>query len=122
LIKRANIIEVDTDMFLTLKYPTLATLDSLDVINNPSSPPEEVLNALANNIECVTHNDETFHIADQTIEEIAEFFDSLSGKQMGMITTFFANIPTVSEEIIFDCPNCNHHNIYSVRGLQQIFQ
>ena len=122
IVKKANIIKIDADTFLTLKYPTLDSLEDLDVINevNGSQSSEDIVKALANNIECLTVGDDTYSFIDQTDEEILEWFADLSGKQMGKITNFFKTIPTIEEIIEFDCP-CGHHNLYSIKGISELF-
>lgn len=122
IVKKANVIKIDDDLYVTLKYPTLDSLDDLDIINetNEAHTTEEVVKAIANNIESISTSEETFSIADQTEEELMEWFDGMDGKQMGKITDFFANIPTIQETIEFNC-KCGHHNLYGIRGISELF-
>ena len=122
VIKKANVIKVDQDLYITLKYPTLDSLDDLDIINgtNETHTTEEIIKAIANNIESVNTSEESFSIADQTEEEIFDFFDQMDGKQMALITNFFANIPTISETIEFTC-KCGKHNLYGMNGIAELF-
>ncbi|MDD4242713.1 MAG: hypothetical protein PHG08_00235 [Bacilli bacterium] len=122
LIKKANVIKISDNLFLTLKYPTIDTLDDLDIINetNETQTTENIFAAIVRNVECITFGEETFHLVDQSIDEILAWFDDLSGKQLKLITDFFKNIPTIEELIEFDC-KCGHHNTFRIRGISELF-
>lgn len=120
--KRANVIKLDDDIYIQLNYPVLDTLDDLDIINESKEiqSAEAIFGAITRNVECIISGDETFHLKDSEEAEILEWFDGLSGKQLTMITDFFANIPTIEEKIEFTC-KCGHHNLYGIRGISELF-
>jgi hypothetical protein len=122
IVKKANVIKIDSDMYVTLKYPTLDTLDDLVIINETDRTytTEEIIVAIARNIECVSTSEETFDFADQTFNDIAEWFDGFDSKQFALITKFFDNIPTIEEKIEFTCA-CGYKNVYGIRGIADLF-
>ncbi len=122
IVKKANIIKIDSDMYVTLKYPTLDTLDDLVIINETDRTytTEEIIKTISRNIECVSTLEETFDFSDQSIDDISEWFDQMSSQQLALITDFFVNIPTVEEKIEFQCA-CGYKNVYGIRGISDIF-
>lgn len=68
------------------------------------------------------YDGETFYDAkSQSEEEIDEFVSSLTKEQFKLIEEFFTSSPKVVQTVETDCPNCNHHNVSKIEGLQNFF-
>ena len=55
-------------------------------------------------------------ISDATLEEKEEFIDNLTKDEFAKINLFFATIPVVENEVIFNCEKCEATNINTMNG------
>lgn len=124
IIKDANLIKLSGNVGIKLKYPTLDDMENVSVIleeKETISTEEEEYNAIINNIEFIYDEEGVYYPKDQTVEELYEFLNSLSGSQITEIKDFYNNIPTIQDTVEFTCNSCGHENKYLVRGLQDFF-
>ena len=65
-------------------------------------------------IEQVEYNGEM--ISDIPLEEKESFIDNLTKKEFNKISLFFATIPVVENEIVFNCEKCETTNTNMMNG------
>ena len=65
--------------------------------------------------------DENILFADESAEEIEEFFGSLTGDQFSMIIKFAESVPTIKYDASFKCTKCDNDNELKLQGIQDFF-
>ena len=123
VVKGADVVKFSDTIGIKLTYPTIGTYDYVAVIEDADGTAEAnaIYDAIAMHAEYIYDEDGVYYLKEQTKEEIYDFFDSLTGKQLGDIKEFFTEMPTISETIEFKCPHCEHENKYLVKGIQELF-
>lgn len=121
--KGADIVKLTDTIGIKMVYPTIDTCDYADVAIDVDGiqTREAIYDAVALHAEYIYDEDGVYYLKDQSKEEIADFFDSLSGAQWNKIKDFFIKLPAISESIEFTCPECGHENKYVARGIHELF-
>ena len=65
--------------------------------------------------------DENILFADESAEEIEEFFGSLTADQFNKIMEFTEEMPSIKYDCKFKCSKCNEDNEYNLKGIQDFF-
>ena len=96
LIKKENKIQINEDVGLVLKYPSVKVSEKLVDIEDEA----ELLNKIL--IQCidVIYDKENIYPAkDSTEQELTEFLENLDTKTFKKIEEFFSNMPKLYHEI-----------------------
>lgn len=116
--KVSNIIDLEDDMTLELRHPSYMEL--VDDVSNENS-----INAAFNifkNCLFVLHTPNNRHVfAEESDEDVNNFIESLTAKQLDKIQKFMKNAPKVQLNVEFDCEKCGHKNKYDLEGLENFF-
>jgi len=124
--KQDNIIELNDEISVEMKYPSYQTLMQDDVVARAESDDDEV-NAetafamLAGSISAVLTEEERIDLEDQLKEEVEEFLNSMTTGQLQDIAEFLQNIPALEHEIKYKCTECKHENEVKLKGLADFF-
>jgi len=124
-VKIARLDEVDTkieisdEYFLMMRHPTLTELHTLIDKSKQSDIAFEVM------ISCIdklvsSDGENIYNMSDFTKKEINDFVESLSGKAISSIQTFFQSIPSLRIE----CPYTNskgEQKTFVIEGMQSFF-
>jgi hypothetical protein len=102
---------------LQLRYPNFKSVAKIF----QSDDVEEIFKLVKSCLKGVFDDTNFYDVKEQTDKEVDEFLESLTKEQFDKIEQFFVNSPKVVQVIETDCPNCNHHNISRVEGLQNFF-
>lgn len=110
----SNKIHLYDNVGIIMRYPTIGELLKLET--------SSAIDAVIVCIDSIYDGEEMFPKADHTKEELLEFVESLTEKQMKAIKeTFFDKMPKYEMEIEFECKECGHHNKKVVTGLTSFF-
>lgn len=108
------------DVGIVMKYPGLEALKSLEQINDFNDI-NQVFELVVNSIDYIYDQDQVYHAKDLKKEELVQFIEQLDSKQFKRITEFFRTMPTLRQDIQYQCPVCGHvHNKY-IEGLSSFF-
>ena len=104
-----NVIKITDDLKLVMRYPTASMLQEQQKNNMI-----DFFDIASLCIEQVEYNGEM--ISDIPLEEKESFIDNLTKKEFNKISLFFATIPVVENEIVFNCEKCETTNTNMMNG------
>jgi hypothetical protein len=107
--KDANIIKLDETVGIILKYPTI------------DSSADTVIGALRDSIESIFDLETVFNTSDFSEEEITQFIESMTQKQLMKVVDFFENIPKVKLKVEVINPNTKVKSEVELEGLNSFF-
>lgn len=113
-----NIIRLDSENYLKLKYPTVDLLDSLLSFNQDD--PTESDKLIVKCIDVIFTDEKVFDISDQTSEQLLEFVEGFSLQAKKEIEKFFATIPSLRHTIVYK-NSLDHERKYVLDGLRDFF-
>jgi len=117
---KSEIIELNQDISIEMKYPTYE--DTLSFTQSEAASGTEVLfNSIATCLNAVQTKEENILIKHEPREEIETFINSLTTAQLEKITQFVDKIPTLIHEEKYMCKKCGHENTLTMKGLQDFF-
>jgi hypothetical protein len=107
--KDANIIKLDETVGIILKYPTI------------DSSADTIIGALRDSIESIFDLETVFNTSDFSEEEITQFIESMTQKQLMKVVDFFENIPKVKLKVEVINPNTKVKSEVELEGLNSFF-
>jgi len=116
-----NIIELDEDMSIELKYPYYKTIASNKIIMESESEIEILYETIYECLNILHSKDERIIFADETHEEISNFIGNLNTKQLRKIQDFVESIPVISKDVTFTCEKCNTESTERLQGTSDFF-
>lgn len=107
-------IELYDDVGVCMRYPSIDDVDKLEGL------PE--FDAIIMCLEYIYTGDEVFLIKEQTKEDVVEFLENLTQKQIEKIDeVFFRKMPEYKYEFKYTCPTCGHEHEKVIKGLSNFF-
>lgn len=123
-----NIIELNDDISVEMKYPSYQTLMKDDMIANAENAGEDgdvdaqtAFAMLAGSIAAVLTEDERIDLEDQSKEEVEEFLNSMTTAQLQSVAEFLENIPSLEHDVKYKCTECSEQNTVKLKGLADFF-
>jgi hypothetical protein len=110
--KRANILSLNDDVGVIMKYPTISTS-----ITESSS----VIDVIVESIESIFDGETVFDATDYNETELTEFVESMTQKQLQNISDFYSNMPKVSLTVKVLNPKTKVESDVSLEGLESFF-
>jgi len=117
IIKDVNIADTYN---LKLDYPSFGAIIE-SIVPEDESGAETIFRVAKLTLHSIQSDDENTLFADESYEEIDDFFGSLTTDQFNQIIEFTEGLPTVKYDINFDCKKCNANNIHNLQGIQDFF-
>lgn len=112
--EHTNKIELYDDVGVVMRYPSLKDLKTFDEVDG--------IDAIINCIDYIYTAEEMYSAKDQTKDELVDFLNSLTTKQISKIEENFLNtIPTFEQEINYVCSECGHEHKKILKGLANFF-
>lgn len=109
-----KVINLYDDVGVTMRYPTAHEIAKFKEITGHD--------AVVMCIENIFTDDEVFDAKDQTPEELSEFVDGLTKKQLKKIEDeFFRTMPTYEYDLEYKCMDCGHVHRKVIKGLSSFF-
>lgn len=109
------IIPISDTVTVEMKYPSYMDLpDNMDET-------EIGFGLVASSIKTVISGDEKIDVADEPIESVMAFLESMTQEQFKKITDFFEDTPTVKYDLELDCKECGEHSTIEIKGMQSFF-
>jgi hypothetical protein len=102
------------DVGIMMKYPSFADLENFANFSG--------LDAIIACIDYIYDNDEVHYKADQTKEELEDFINSLTEKQiMSIEELFLKKMPVFEYWVTYKCPTCGKEHKKVIKGLANFF-
>ena len=115
--KMENKIQLNDEIGVTLKAPTLKDAERSSKLNKNKSPINE---AIISVVESVYDSNEVYPLSQASPKEIDSFIDSLSSQQVIEIQSWVDKLPSLKHEIEFECKN-GHKTKKTLSGLADFF-
>ena len=112
---KENIIKVNDDVAIELRYPNAKTLFEADENDDTSL----VRHCLVR----VFNGEEVINLKDETTENVLEFVDNLTLDVFEKIQSFFNSMPQVEHIVEYKCikEECSFENRISINGYEHFF-
>ncbi len=112
------LIELSETISITLKYPTFEILlDGMDIKNET-----QALSIATRMIDTVVTKDKVYISTDMSQEDMSEFVDNFTTKQLHKLLEFVDSIPAVHLKTNLKCPKCGHEFDYEFNGIADFFE
>lgn len=102
---------------ICLKYPTFEMIQKYDNMDEN----EILVNVLIDCIEYLYDDEQVYYAKDSNHEELVEFVDSMSQKDLEKIKVFFDTMPELKKDVHFKCGKCGYEENIEIKGLQNFF-
>jgi hypothetical protein len=102
---------------ICLKYPTFEMIQKYENMNEN----EILVNVLIDCIDYLYDDEQVYHAKDSPHEEMVEFVDSMSQKDLEKIKIFFDTMPELKKDVHFKCGKCGYEEDIEIKGLQNFF-
>ena len=116
-----NIIEINSDISVEMKYPTYKNLMGANVDKIQANDTESAMELLAASVGAVLTNEERIECADQKLSEVVDFLSSMTTGQLQKVSQFLEDMPALKHQAVFACKNCETHNEMELKGLSDFF-
>jgi hypothetical protein len=110
-------IDVDADVSIEMRYPTLTELSTMQADTNIDS----IINLIASSIDSIWQGEERYAAQDYSAAELIEFVESLSPAVLDKLENFFATMPVLRHNMAWDCKECGKHNDVTMEGMNSFF-
>lgn len=115
--EHTNMIELDGNITVELRYPHLREVDELLATKDVDG----IIKLIAKSIDKIWQADEMFAAADHSVAEMIDFVESMSPQSLDKIEKFFATMPVLRHTVEWDCKECSRHNEVTLEGIQSFF-
>jgi len=118
--ENSHIIDIDGNIGITMKYPTLNMLDPKKFKEaGEGLEVQEIFELLRKCVVNVFDKDQVYN--DFTPEELNAFLEGLGQNQFLRISDFFQKVPKVRHKVSFKCAKCGEPVEYNLEGLMDFF-
>tara|TARA_R100000353_G_scaffold49104_1_gene38920 strand:+ start:17301 stop:18011 length:711 start_codon:yes stop_codon:yes gene_type:complete len=114
-------IELNNDITLLMKYPSLSDILKTKALDGNNTEIERNMETFYACLEAVETSEERFLIADETHDEIEAFVESLTSSQFEHIKKFVDTIPTLRHTVKYKCQSCGTENTRILQGTNDFF-
>ena len=116
-----NIIKLDDQYSMKLKYPSLDEFIDSNFESNEESDVDKSLNMITSCIEMIYDEEESWAASDSTQQELEEFIEQLNSKQFKAIEKFFETMPKLSHKVKVINPTTEVESEVVLEGLASFF-
>jgi hypothetical protein len=118
----SNIIKLDENLSMKLKYPSLEQfVENNFEVNESDSDVNKSLSMIISCIDMVYDQEESWSAADCSKKELEEFVEQMNTKQFKEIENFFVTMPKLSHTIKVKNPNTKIESEIVLEGLASFF-
>lgn len=114
-------IELNHEMGILMKFPTVETLSKVTVSQNMNNVFEDLFDVIVDSIDHIYLKDELYHRKDHKKEEFVEFLNNLNNDQFESIKNFFINLPSISVNKTYRCSKCGIEENVVLSSLEDFF-
>ena len=114
----SNTVELNDTLGVILRFPTARQLARVEDIEDEG---DKLVHLLKHGIESIYDEETVYNTDDIPDSELVEFVESLTLEQVDKLNEFFENIPTLEQDVEFECDSCGTLNTTRLKGLQSFF-
>lgn len=115
-----NIIKLNDDVSIQMKYPSYIDIVDEDILNSESVT-KQTFSLILKCIEYVMTEEENMLFKDEPLESQMDFVESLNSNQFEMIGKFIEAMPQLSHDASYVCTDCKEKNNLVLRGMTDFF-
>ena len=119
--KHKNIIKLDDNLSLKLKYPSLDQFIGSNFESKDDQSISSTLKVITSCIDVIYTEEESWVGSDSTEKELEEFIDQLNTKQFKLIENFFDTMPKLTHKVKVLNPKTNVESTVLLEGLAAFF-
>ena len=119
--KHKNIIKLDDNLSLKLKYPSLDQFIGSNFESKDDQSISSTLKVITSCIDVIYTEEESWVGSDSTEKELEEFIDQLNTKQFQLIEEFFNTMPKLSHPVKVKNPVTEVESTVVLEGLAAFF-
>ena len=119
--KHKNIIKLDDNLSLKLKYPSLDQFIGSNFESKDDQSIKSTLKVITSCIDIIYTEEESWVGSDSTEKELEEFIDQLNTKQFQLIEEFFNTMPKLSHPVKVKNPVTEVESTVVLEGLAAFF-
>ena len=119
--KHKNIIKLDDNLSLKLKYPSLDQFIGSNFESKDDQSISSTLKVITSCIDVIYTEEESWVGSDSTEKELEEFIDQLNTKQFQLIEEFFNTMPKLSHPVKVKNPITEVESTVVLEGLAAFF-
>ena len=119
--KHKNIIKLDDNLSLKLKYPSLDQFIGSNFESKDAQSIKSTLKVITSCIDVIYTEEESWVGSDSTQKELEEFIDQLNTKQFQLIEEFFNTMPKLSHPVKVKNPVTEVESTVVLEGLAAFF-
>lgn len=112
-----NNIELDSDLVVTLKDPSLEQMARIREQNDT----DNIIELIAGCITGIWKNDEFYDVRDYSITDLIDFVENLPSAYLEKMSKFFQTLPVLRHTLDYQCKQCGAENVAVLEGLQSFF-
>ena len=112
-------IQLFDDIGIVMKYPNPDMLKQLDNVKSDSI--QDIFNIIVKCIDYIYDKDEIYYAKETNPKELEEFVSQLTNSQFEQIQKFFSTMPTLTQDIEYNCPVCGAENKLTLSGMSSFF-
>jgi len=115
--EHGKLIEVDDQLSIEMRYPTLVELST---IKNEANI-DDIIALIAGSIDSIWQGEDRFAADDYTAAELMEFVENLNPATLERLEDFFVTMPVLRHKMDWDCKECGEHNTVVMEGMNSFF-
>ena len=119
--KHKNIIKLDDNLSLKLKYPSLDQFIGSNFESKDDQSIKSTLKVITSCLDVIYTEEESWVGSDSTEKELEEFIDQLNTKQFQLIEEFFNTMPKLSHPVKVKNPITEVESTVVLEGLAAFF-
>ena len=117
-----NKISLTEKINLIMKYPTMETMDKIELLAKESTTNESSsFDIIKHCIHQVIDGDKVYERADMSDTDLTEFIESMTADNIEHILQFFETMPKVRYKTTITNPNTNVENTINIEGIDSFF-
>ena len=114
-------VKITDDYTMELKFPVYSeVIEKRDLLTSLNSQ-DLIYQLIVMSLDKLHTPDELINFSEESVEEVEEFLNNLLPDQYSKIVDFITNLPKLSQDVEYDCESCQHHNKYTLEGLNDFF-
>ena len=116
--EKSTIVNINDEVGIGLKYPSIVDMGRSDDIKDQQ---EKLLALLASGVDYIYDAEDRYESDDISNEDLREFLESLTLKQLEEVSKFFEDLPAIKLDTTFKCNACQTEQSRTISGLQSFF-
>lgn len=111
-----NVIKLEKEIGMTMRYPSV---DDIAMLESNRDDDVEIIKSL---IQSIYDKDNVYEVGDTKPEDLQEFVDNISSKQIESIRKdFFYTMPSLTHTVKYKCSVCGFEGEYKFDGVNDFF-